>query len=345
MSLLIAAWINELEKLWRHRRVLILVITGIVIAAAALSTLSTLTSGSWQSSELDAIHRMQQMLQTPLPSAPQTGTVGASASATGGLLVDLNTSIRQGIALREYRLAHGLAPVDWYPISAASKTVFQLVFPLYLLLAGWLAAESLAQERSEGTLTGLLSLPIPRLTLLLAKAGAVLAITLAAILLGWLVSYAVHGLAHGGWLRVAQDVALLKNPSLPGDASNLQLIPAWWYAGSSLALASLALATADALGMLVSTLARSTGWSVGATIGALLLPPGALVVVGLWLHSPAWIQWLPFSHLQPAGLLIDQAAPGIVSSSIATTLAVLAAWSALMISGALVAFHFKDELA
>jgi ABC-type Na+ efflux pump permease subunit len=338
MSLLIAAWINELEKLWRHRRVLILVITGIVIAAAALSTLSTMASGSWQSSELDAIHRMQQMVQTPVPNAP-------AQTSTGGLLFDLNSSIRQGIALREYRLAHELAPVDWYPISAATKTVFQLVFPLYLLLAGWLAAESLAQERSDGTLTGLLSLPIPRLTVLAAKAGAVLTTTLAAILLGWLVSYAGYGLAHGGWLRVAQDVALLRNPSLPGDASNLQLIPAWWYAGSSLALASLALAAADALGMLISTLAQNTGWSVGATIGVLLLPPGALVVVGLWLHSPAWIQWLPFSHLQPAGMLIDQAAPGIVRSSIATTVAVLAASTALMIGGALVAFHLKDELA
>jgi ABC-type transport system involved in multi-copper enzyme maturation permease subunit len=336
MSLLIAAWINELEKLWRHRRVLILVITGMVIAAAALSTLSTMASGSWQSAELDAIHRMQQMVQTPVPNGQ---------TPTGGLVFDLNSSIRQGIALREYRLAHQLAPVDWYPISAASKTVFQLVFPLYLLLAGWLAAESLAQERADGTLTSLLSLPIPRLTVLAAKAGAVLTTTLAAILLGWLVSYAAYGLVHGGWLRVAQDVALLKNPSLPGDASNLRLIPAWWYAGLSLALASLGLAAGDALGMLVSTVARSTGWSVGTTLGALLLPPGALVVVGLWLHSPAWIQWLPFSHLQPAGLLIDQAAPGIASSSIFTTIAVLMAWTALMITGALVAFHFKDELA
>ena len=84
---------------------------------------------------------------------------------------------------------------------------------------------------------------------------------------------------------------------------------------------------------------------MGATVAALLLPPGALVVLQLWLRSPGWMQFLVFSHLQPASLLIDQAAPGIAHASALVTVGVLAAWTALLISVCFVAFGWRDELA
>ena len=79
-------------------------------------------------------------------------------------------------------------------------------------------------------------------------------------------------------------------------------------------------------------------------MAALLLPPGALVVLTLWLQSPAWTQYLIFAHLQPANLLLDQAAPGVPHSSLFMTVAVLAAWTGLMFSASAAAFRWKDEL-
>ncbi|HYM51652.1 MAG TPA: hypothetical protein VET65_13920, partial [Candidatus Limnocylindrales bacterium] len=129
MTTLLAAWRNELEKLWRHRRVLLGVITGLVLAVASLTALSRpAVSGGWQASERAEIAHMQQVL------AQAQATTG-SAAGKPPLLFDLNASIRQSIALRQYRLDHQVAPVDWFPMSAASKTVFQLAFPLYLILA------------------------------------------------------------------------------------------------------------------------------------------------------------------------------------------------------------------
>lgn len=340
MTTLLAAWINELEKLWRHRRVLLGVITGLVLAVAALTALSRPpVPGGWQASERAEIAHMQQVL------AQAEATTGSAAARQPPLLFDLNASIRQSLAVRQYRLDHGVAPVDWFPMSAASKTVFQLAFPLYLILAGWLAAEALAQERADRTITGLLSLPISRTTMLAAKAAAVLTVTTAAVVAGWALAYAVYGMLHGGWAAVTQGVGLLRDPSAPAGPSNLLTMPAWQYFLASLLLSMLALAAAAAIGLLVSTFARSAGWSVGATVAALLLPPGALVVLQLWLKSPGWMQFLVFSHLQPASLLIDQAAPGIAHASALVTVGVLAAWTALLISVCVVAFGWRDELA
>jgi ABC-type transport system involved in multi-copper enzyme maturation permease subunit len=339
MRPLVAAWINELEKLWRHRRLLIGSITAIVLAMAALSALSRPAAGSWQDSERAEIAHMQQALT-------QAGSsTGPAATARPPALFDLNASLQQGLTLKQYRLDHQLAPVDWYPMSAAAKTVFQLAFPLYLILAGWLAAEALSQERAERTITGLLSLPISRTAILVAKAAAVLTITTAALVLGWALAYIVFGTAHGGWTTVTPDVAILRDPAIAADPSNLLTMPAWTYALASLVLSLLALAAADALGLLVSTFARSAGWSVGTAVAALLLPPGALVVLTLWLRSPAWTQYLVFTHLQPANLLLDQAAPGVPHSSLFMTVAVLAAWTGVMFSVSAAAFRWKDELA
>jgi ABC-type transport system involved in multi-copper enzyme maturation permease subunit len=338
MRPLVAAWINELEKLWRHRKLLIGAITAIVLAMAALSALSRPATGGWQDSERAEIAHMQQALA-------QAGSATVPATARPPALFDLNASLLQGLALKQYRLDHQLAPVDWYPMSAAAKTVFQLAFPLYLILAGWLAAEALSQERAERTITGLLSLPISRLTILVAKAGAVLTITVAALVVGWALAYIVYGTAHGGWTTVTPDVAILRDPTVAADSSNLLTMPAWTYALASLGLSLLALAAADALGLLVSTFARSAGWSVGTAVAALLLPPGALVVLTLWLRSPGWTEYLVFTHLQPANLLLDQAAPGVPHSSLFMTVAVLAAWTGLMFSASAAAFRRKDELA
>jgi len=174
---------NEWIKLWRHRRVAIGLVGTVALAIVVLNGIASSHGGSWRDSVRAEIGQLQQ-LEDQIAHASSSGALSAPPG-------DAAQVFARDLAMRKYLLAHDVAPDGWYPMTGAVTSVFVTSFPILLLLFAGLSAEVLAQERNDQTLALLLSHPVSRRAIVLAKGSAVLAASFVVLLAGLVLSYVI----------------------------------------------------------------------------------------------------------------------------------------------------------
>ncbi|HEX3612775.1 MAG TPA: ABC transporter permease [Sporichthyaceae bacterium] len=136
-------------------------------------------------------------------------------------------------------------------------TALTITLPLLLpLLVGVVAGDSIAGEAGSGTLRYLLTVPVSRTRLLIAKAVGVLAYTAVAVSI-----VAVVGLVAGGAFFGLHPVTLLSGDTIPLHEGLLRVVEVTGYV-------ILTLTGFLAVGLFISTLTEVPIAAMAATVGA-----------------------------------------------------------------------------
>jgi len=325
---------NELEKLVRRRWLLIVLVTAAVVGLGIAIELASPQPADWRSQTREQIAQLRAA-KDQLQSAPEGVPAGFQAS--------LNAAIDQQLEAERYLLDHDIAPSDWYPAGRAIGTILKTGFGFLLLLFGWLAAESVAQERADRTLGLLLSRPVSRREVLLGKAIALQVAATVVLLAAMLPVYVITGLQHGGWAALTTRIMVLDDPVKGVLAGNIELLPAWFYMLAAMVLSLAAVLVAQALGLLVSILARGPGLAIGSTLCALLVLQPLAAVLRLALKDPAWLHFTFWPYLSPSTELTSQPTMGLGYSSAGLSLSVLLVWAVAFLVVGLALFTRRSE--
>ena len=325
---------NELEKLVRRRWLLIVLVTAAVVGLGIAIELASPQPADWRSQTREQIAQLRAA-KDQLQSAPEGVPAGFQAS--------LNAAIDQQLEAERYLLDHDIAPSDWYPAGRAIGTILKTGFGFLLLLFGWLAAESVAQERADRTLGLLLSRPVSRREVLFGKAIALEVVSTVVLLAAMLPVYVITGLQHGGWAALTTRIMVLDDPVKGVLAGNIELLPAWFYMLAAMVLSLAAVLVAQALGLLVSILARGPGLAIGSTLCALLVLQPLAAVLRLALKDPAWLHFTFWPYLSPSTELTSQPTMGLGYSSAGLSLSVLLVWAVAFLVVGVVLFTRRSE--
>ena len=325
---------NELEKLVRRRWLLIVLVTAAVVGLGIAIELASPQPADWKSQTREQIAQLRAA-KDQLQSAPEGVPAGFQAS--------LNAAIDQQLAAEQYLLDHDIAPSDWYPAGRAIGTILKTGFGFLLLLFGWLAAESVAQERADRTLGLLLSRPVSRRKVLFGKAIALQVVATVVLLAAMLPVYVITGLQHGGWAALTTRIMVLDDPVKGVLAGNIELLPAWFYMLAAMVLSLAAVLVAQALGLLVSILARGPGLAIGSTLCALLVLQPLAAVLRLALKDPAWLHFTFWPYLSPSTELTSQPTMGLGYSSAGLSLSVLLVWAVAFLVVGVALFTRRSE--
>ena len=325
MSMLFRLCRNELEKLWKRRRWVMVGVIALIVGVGLIEAIATRHDETWQ-------QRVQAEVQ-------QLRDLKAQLQKGQGVVIGQGSgqSIDDQIARREYQLSRNIAPADWDPLGRAATVTFVQLAPLLLLVFGWLAAEQVAQERSERTINLLLSRPVSRSQVLAAKGLAVFVTGLAVVLAAAALTFAVTVAAEHRLGSLTSGVLLF------GDTSSSPtgvVIPLWGDVAIGGGLAILALLVAQALGLLLSTLSRGPGIAIGVTFGVIAVLPTIANLVGGLTPSNGWLHLFFFSQLSAASRLGSN---GLREAG--TAALVLVCWSALFYGASILYFRRADELA
>ena len=325
---------NELEKLVRRRWLLIVLVTAAVVGLGIAIELASPQPADWKSQTREQIAQLRAA-KDQLQSAPEGVPAGFQAS--------LNAAIDQQLAAEQYLLDHDIAPSDWYPAGRAIGTILKTGFGFLLLLFGWLAAESVAQERADRTLGLLLSRPVSRRKVLFGKAIALQVVATVVLLAAMLPVYVITGLQHGGWAALTTRIMVLDDPVKGVLAGNIELLPAWFYMLAAMVLSLAAVLVAQTLGLLVSILARGPGLAIGSTLCALLVLQPLAAVLRLALKDPTWLHFTFWPYLSPSTELTSQPTMGLGYSSAGLSLSVLLVWAVAFLVVGVALFTRRSE--
>jgi len=325
---------NELEKLVRRRWLLIVLVTAAVVGLGIAIELASPQPADWRSQTREQIAQLRAA-KDQLQSAPEGVPAGFQAS--------LNAAIDQQLEAERYLLDHDIAPSDWYPAGRAIGTILKTGFGFLLLLFGWLAAESVAQERADRTLGLLLSRPVSRRKVLFGKAIALQVVATVVLLAAMLPVYVITGLQHGGWAALTTRIMVLDDPVKGVLAGNIELLPAWFYMLAAMVLSLAAVLVAQTLGLLVSILARGPGLAIGSTLCALLVLQPLAAVLRLALKDPAWLHFTFWPYLSPSTELTSQPTMGLGYSSAGLSLSVLLVWAVAFLVVGVALFTRRSE--
>jgi ABC-2 type transport system permease protein len=334
LTMLRAVVWNELEKLIRRRRLVIVLVAVAVVGFGLVIDLATTQPADWKAQTRQQIAQLQ---------ATKAQLQGSAGGVPAGLKASFGSAVDQQIASEQYLIDHDIPPSDWYPAGRAISAVLRTGFGFLLLLFGWLAAESVAQERTERTLGLLLSRPVSRRTVLIGKAAALQIVATGVLLAAMVPVYVITGLQHGGWAGLTTQVMVLDDPVKGVLAGNIELIPTWLYVVVALVLSLTAVLVAQALGLLVSILSRGPGLAIGLTLGALFVVPPLASVMKVALKDPAWLHYTFLPYLTPTSELTSDPTGGLGYSSAGLSLAVLLVWAALLLAAAVIYFSRRSE--
>jgi ABC-type transport system involved in multi-copper enzyme maturation permease subunit len=329
----VVVW-NELEKLIRRRGLLIVLVTAAVIGFGLVIDLATPQQADWKSQTRQQIAQLE---------ADKVQAQHAPAGLPAGIEASLGSAIDQQIASEQYLVDHDVPPLDWYPAGRAVAIILKTGFAFLLLLFGWLAAESVAQERSEHTLALLLSRPVSRRTLLFGKAAALQIVATTVLLVAMVPVYLVTGLQHAGRASLTTSVMVLDDPVKGVLAGNIELLPTWFYVVAAVALSLAAVLVTQALGLLMSILSRGPALAIGLTLGTLFVLQPMASVVKLALRDPSWLHYTFLPYLSPSNELTSDPTVGLGYSSAGLSLTVLLVWAILLLVAAVTLFARRNE--
>jgi ABC-2 type transport system permease protein len=354
---------NELEKTWRSRWIVFAVLAGVfILIAGGLYTYyvfsqhrwSPPTAVTWQATLRSEIASNQRTV-AELQGIKQQQS-GGGGGFRGGFDIDQGIArAQQGIADDQYLLDNNIAPLRSFSVTFAALFGLGGIFMFLLIrIFGWLASEQIAGERSDRTIAILLSRPMSRDQLLLAKAAASFLISLAVVLVMFLVIYAMLAFILGSLGPVTGKVAIAIDGSKPVGAGNLVVMDIPVFILMCLGAAMLGVLCVQAMSLLVSAV---TGrWAaIGITLAVLFGAPlvsaivtGIITLISGSTENTHFLNYLFFNVLTPVSSIAPvfgngPAGAGTGMNEFAAQIATLAAWTIAFFAAGWLVFHRKQE--
>lgn len=354
---------NELEKTWRSRWVVFAVMGGIfLLIAGGLYTYyvasqhrwSPPAAVAWQTSLRDEIASNQREITQLQQIKQQQG--GSRGGPFGGFSIDTAISqAQQNITDDQYLLDNNIAPLQSYSITlAALFGLGGIVMFLLIRVFGWLASEQIAGERSDRTIAILLSRPMSRDQLLLAKALASFLISLAVVVVTFLIVYAMLAFITGSAGPITGQVGIAIDGSKPVGPGNLVVMSIPVFLLMCLGAAMLGVLCVQGMSLLISSV---TGrWAaIGITLAVLFGAPlvstvisGIIILISGSQNNARFLNYIFVNVLAPVSSVAPvfgngpaQAGTGI--NEFGTQLATLAVWTIAFFGAAWLLFHRKQE--
>jgi len=349
---------NELEKTWRSRWIVFAVVGGIfILIAGGLYTYYVFSQHRWSPPPAVA---WQATLHSEIASNQQTVAQLQAIKQQGGLRGGFNIDegiarAQQGIADDQYLLDNNIAPLQSFSLTLAALFGLGGIFMFLLIrIFGWLASEQIAGERSDRTIAILLSRPMSRDQLLLAKAVASFLISLAVVLVTFLVIYAMLAFILGSIGPVTGQVAIAIDGSKALGAGNLVVMDIPVFVLMCLGAAMLGVLCVQAMSLLVSAV---TGrWAaIGITLAVLFGAPlvsaivtGIITLISGSTENTHFLNYLFFNVLTPVSSIAPvfgngPAGAGTGMNEFAAQIATLTAWTIGFFAAAWLVFHRKQE--
>jgi len=291
MSLVLSLIRNEFEKTWRSRWILFAVLGGLFLLIAGglyiyyvhLENRWTPQAPiAWQTQLRDQIKANQQEVVN-LEQVKQQSQGGGTVRVVGrggDLTVDQAIAqAKQAVTDDQYLIDHNIAPVQSFAIAQASLFALGgIVMFLLTRIFGWLASEQIAGERSDRTITILLSRPPSRNQVLLSKAIASFLISLVVVLLSFVVVYAMFSFWLGSPGSLTDQAAVAIDGAKPLGPGNLLQVPIYLFVLMCIGAAMLGVLCVQGMSLLISVV---TGrWAaIGITLALLFGAPLVSTVV------------------------------------------------------------------
>jgi ABC-2 type transport system permease protein len=353
---------NELQKTWRSRWIVFAVIGVIfLLIAGGLYTYYVVTVGrwsppaavAWQTTVRADIANNQQELNS-LEQIKQQGDGPQGGGQFG--LDDAIAQVQQQINDDQYLLDHDIAPVQSFSITlAALFALGGIVMFLLVRIFGWLASEQIAGERSDRTIAILLSRPMSRDQLLLAKAVASFLISLAVVVVTFLIVYAIWAFVTGSVGPLTAQVGIAVDGSKPLAGNNLVVMSIPLFVLMCLGGAMLGVLCVQGMSLLVSAVFGR--WAaIGITLAVLFGAPLVSTVVGGIIFAISqnpnkahFLNYLFVNVLAPVSALTPvfgngPAGPsGTGMNEFGFQIATLAVWTVAFFLAAWLIFHRKQE--
>jgi ABC-2 type transport system permease protein len=355
---------NELEKTWRSRWIVFAVLAGLfILIAGGLYTYyvfsqhrwSPPAAVAWQTSLHSEIASNQQTI-AQLQSIKQQQAGSGGGTFRGGFSIDdAIATAKQATADDQYLLDNNIAPLQSFSLTLAALFGLGGIFMFLLIrIFGWLASEQIAGERSDRTIAILLSRPMSRDQLLLAKAVASFLISLAVVVVTFLIIYAMLAFILGSIGPVTGQVAIAVDGSKPVGAGNLVVMSIPLFVLMCLGAAMLGVLCVQAMSLLVSAV---TGrWAaIGITLAVLFGAPlvsaivtGIITLISGNPDNAHFLNYFFFNVLTPVSSIAPvfgngPAAAGTGINEFAAQIATLAAWTIAFFGAAWLVFHRKQE--
>jgi ABC-2 type transport system permease protein len=361
--LLISLVRNELQKTWRSRWIVFAVMGGIfLLIAGGLYTYYVISKGrwspppavAWQTTVRDDIANNKTQLGF-MEQVKQQG--GGPKGEPGPGLDQAIAQIQQQINDDQYLLDHDIAPVQSYSITlAALFALGGIVMFLLIRIFGWLASEQIAGERSDRTIAILLSRPMSRDQLLLAKAVASFLISLVVVVVTFLIVYAMSAFIEGSIGPLTGQVGIAVDGGKPLGPSNLVVMPIPLFVLMCLGGAMLGVLCVQGMSLLVSAVVGR--WAaIGITLAVLFGAPlvstvvtGIIYVISQDPNKAHFLNYLFVNVLAPVSALTPvfgngPAGPaGTGMNEFGFQLSTLAAWTIAFFVAAWLLFRHKQEV-
>jgi ABC-2 type transport system permease protein len=356
---------NELQKTWRSRWIVFAVMGVIfVLIAGGLYTYYVVTVGrwsppaavAWQTTVREDIANNQQQLDSLEQIKSQSGGPGGPPDGSQFGLDDAIAQVKQAINDDQYLLDHDIAPVQSFSITlAALFALGGIVMFLLVRIFGWLASEQIAGERSDRTIAILLSRPMSRDQLLLAKAVASFLISLAVVVVTFLIVYAIWAFVTGSVGPLTAQVGIAVDGSKPLAGNNLVVMSIPLFVLMCLGGAMLGVLCVQGMSLLVSAVFGR--WAaIGITLAVLFGAPLVSTVVGGIIFAISqnpnkahFLNYLFVNVLAPVSALTPvfgngPAGPsGTGMNEFGFQIATLAVWTVAFFLAAWLIFHRKQE--
>ena len=367
MSLVLGLIRNEFEKTWRSRWIVfavlgalfLLIAGGLYIYYVHLENRWTpLPSVAWQSQLRDQIKSNQQEIVNleQVKQQSQGGTVRVGGRGGGDLTIDQAIAqAKQAISDDQYLIDHNIAPVQSFAIAQASLFALGgIVMFLLVRIFGWLASEQIAGERSDRTITILLSRPPSRNQVLFAKAFASFLIGLGVVVVTLVIIYVMFAFWFGSPGSLTDQAGIAIDGAKPLAPGNLLQMPIYLFVIMCLGAAMLGVLCVQGMSMLISVL---TGrWAaIGITLALLFGAPlvstvvaGILFLISGSQDSSHFLRYFFFNVLAPVGSVAPTfgnttAAAGSGISEFVSEVETLAVWTLGFFLAAWLLFRRKQE--
>ena len=308
---------NEFQKTWRSRWIVFAVLGGLfLLIAGGLYAYYVHLEGrwtpapavAWQSTLHDQITANQKNIAN-FEQIKQQGQGGSIRVGREGVGIDQAIAqAKQAIADDQYLIDNNIAPVQSFAIAQASLFALGgIVMFLLIRIFGWLASEQIAGERSDRTITILLSRPPSRNQVLFAKALASFLVSLVVVLVTLLIVYAMFAFWFGSPGSLTDQAGVAIDGAKPLGPGNLVQMPIWLFVVMCIGAAMLGVLCVQGMSLLVSVL---TGrWAaIGITLAALFGAPlvstvvaGILFLISGSRDSAHFLNYLFVNILAPVG--------------------------------------------
>jgi ABC-type transport system involved in multi-copper enzyme maturation permease subunit len=368
MNIVLSLIRNEFQKTWRSRWIVFVVLFGLFVLIAGglyayfVSQEHRWTpppAVSWQSQLRDEINVNQRNI-ADLEQIKQQGQGRGTVrvGGRGGADLTLDQAIaeaNQAIADDQYLIANSIAPVQSFAIAEASLFALGgIVMFLLIRIFGWLASEQIAGERSDRTITILLSRPASRNQVLFAKAVASFLISLVVVVLTLLIVYAMFSFWFGSPGSLTDQAGVAIDGAKPLGPGNLLQMPIWLFVLMCLGAAMLGVLCVQGMSLLISVL---TGrWAaIGITLALLFGAPlvstviaGILFLISGSQDSSHFLNYFFFNVLAPVGSVAPTfgnttAAAGSGINEFVAEVETLAVWTLGFFLAAWLLFRRKQE--